>query len=103
MHEEPTLLTQFVEREYKTRNDAILQSIEWLSRQLDDLRAKMHASNTAVSEFQQVTGVADLDADKITYWEAVTELYRQLMRAHEERIRLKPDESGKFGGRTHSV
>ena len=92
-----TLLTQFVEREYKTRNDAILQSIEWLSRQLDDVRAKMHASNTAVSEFQQVTGLADLDADKNTYSEAVTELNRQLMQAQAERIRLEALLSGSKG------
>lgn len=83
-----TLLTQFIEREYKTRHDAILQSTEWLARQLDDVRGRMEASNKAVSEFQQVTGLADLDADKNTYSEAVTELNRQLMQAVEERLRL---------------
>ncbi|PYU29037.1 MAG: hypothetical protein DMG32_01160 [Acidobacteria bacterium] len=89
-----TLLTQFVEREYKTRHDAILQSTEWLARQLDDVRAKMQASNTAVSEFQQVTGLADLDADKNTYSEALTDLNRQLMHAQEERLRLQALLSG---------
>jgi len=83
-----TLLTQFVEREYKTRHDAILQSTEWLSHQLDDVRASMQTSNRAVANFQQATGLVDLDADKNTYSEAVTELNRQFLQVQAERLRL---------------
>src|SRR5437667_57966 len=36
-----TLLAEFVEKNYEMRHAAIMQSTVWLSRQLDDLRAKM--------------------------------------------------------------
>jgi len=84
-----TLLTQFIERQHKARHDAILQSTEWLARQLDDVRARMEASNRAVAEFQAATGLGDVDADRSTYSQAVTELNGQFLQARAERIRLE--------------
>ena len=42
------LVRSFIERTYETRHTAIMQSTDWLARQLDDIRAKMEQSNRAL-------------------------------------------------------
>lgn len=84
-----TLITRFIEREHKTRHDAIVQSTQWLEQQLDDVRAQMQTSNRAVANFQQATGLVDLDADKNTYSEDVTELNQQYLKVQGERLQLQ--------------
>jgi len=59
----------FIEDTFQTRHNAIMKSSEWLSRQLDDIRAKMENSSHALAEFQGSVGIADVDADKSTYSE----------------------------------
>jgi len=84
-----TLISMFIEKEYKTRHDAIIQSTTWLEQQLDDVRSRMQASNRAVAGFQQATGLVDLDADKNTYSEDVSELNDQHLKVQAERLRLQ--------------
>lgn len=79
----------FIDEGYQTRHDAIMKSSEWLSRQLDDLRAKMEDSTHALSEFQQTIGVADMEGDKSSFTEHIGELSRQLTLAEAERIQLQ--------------
>jgi succinoglycan biosynthesis transport protein ExoP len=83
-----TLLKLYIEKSYKTRLEAIRQSTEWLSRQLDDVRKKMQDSNRALSEFQSKSGIADIDDNKNTFSEQLGELNRQRTQAQTERIRL---------------
>jgi capsular exopolysaccharide synthesis family protein len=83
-----TLLRLFIEKTYKTRLEAVKQSTEWLSRQLDDVRKKMEDSNRALSQFQSASGIADIDDNKNTFSEQLGELNRQRTLAQTERIRL---------------
>jgi polysaccharide biosynthesis transport protein len=84
-----TLVHSFIDRTYQTRHDAIMQSTEWLSRQLDDIRAKMEQSNEALANFQSTSGIADVDQNKNTFSEQMAELNRQKTQAQAERIQLE--------------
>src|SRR5205807_3163953 len=83
------LVSEFNENNFKTLHEAIMQTSAWLSRQLDDIRAKMDQSRLALTEFQQRTGIADLDANKSTLADQVSELDKQLASARGDRIQLE--------------
>lgn len=84
-----TVVNAFIEDTYRDQHDAIVQSTEWLARQLDDIRARMVESNRVLAEFQKSIGVTDLDANKSTFTEQMTELNRQLTQAQADRIQLE--------------
>lgn len=84
-----TLVTMFIERDFKTRNDAILQSSKWLQRQLDDIRQRMDDSNRALANLQSTSGIGALGDNQNTYSERMIELSRQLMQAQADRIQLQ--------------
>jgi polysaccharide biosynthesis transport protein len=79
----------FIEDTFQTRHNAIMKSSEWLSRQLDDIRARMETSTKALADFQASIGVADVDGDKSTYTEHMSELSRQYTVAETERIQIQ--------------
>lgn len=79
----------FIDRTYQTRHNAIMQSTEWLSRQLDDIRAKMVDSNRALTAFQGASGITDVDQNRSTFTEEMAELSRQKTQAQAERIQIE--------------
>ena len=81
-----TLISDYIEQNYESRHAAILKSTEWLSRQLDDIRAGMATANQELAEFQKQTGIAELDANRNTVADQMSELNRQLALAQAERI-----------------
>ena len=84
-----TVVATFIEDTFQTRHNAIMKSSEWLSRQLDDIRAKMENSSHALAQFQGSVGIADIDGDKSTYSEHMSELSRQYTLAETERIQIQ--------------
>jgi len=84
-----TLVTLFIERDFKTRNDAIMQSSKWLQRQLDDIRQRMDDSNRALANLQNSAGIGALGDNQNTFSERMMELSRQLMQAQADRIQLQ--------------
>jgi polysaccharide biosynthesis transport protein len=84
-----TVAQTFIDDTFQNRHDAIMKSSEWLSKQLDDIRAKMESSSRALAEFQGATGVTAVDGDKSTYTEHMGELSRQYTAAESERIQLE--------------
>ena len=86
----PNALAQaFIDHGFQTRHEAIMQSSQWLTRQLDDLRDKMDRSSQALAEFQQTVGVSEIEGDRSTYTEHMGELSRQFTQAEAERIQLE--------------
>ncbi len=83
------LVHSFIDRTYETRHDAIMQSTQWLSRQLDDIRGNMEQSNRALAEFQSRSGIADVDQNRSTFSEQMAELGRQKTQAQAERIQFE--------------
>jgi polysaccharide biosynthesis transport protein len=84
-----TLLSQFIERTYQTRHDAILQSSEWVAKQLDDIRDKMERSNRELAEYQRASGIADIDDKQSTVSQRLAELNKQLSDAQGDRIQYE--------------
>lgn len=84
-----TFLEQFIDTTYEARHNAVTQSTDWLARQLGDIRAKMEASNRALAEFQQDSGIVAVDQTQSTLGVRISELNRQLASAEAERIQLQ--------------
>jgi polysaccharide biosynthesis transport protein len=83
------LVNEFIANSFKTLHESIMESSAWLSRQLDDIRGKMENSNRALVDFQKQTGIADLDANKNTLADQMSELNRQLAAARGDRIQFE--------------
>jgi capsular exopolysaccharide synthesis family protein len=84
------VVNTFIEQGYEEQHDSIMKSTAWLSKQLDDIRAKMEDSNRVLTEFQQKIGVADLDDNnKSTFSEQMEDLNRQLTQAEADRIQIQ--------------
>jgi succinoglycan biosynthesis transport protein ExoP len=84
-----TLVEQFIETNYQTRHEAIVQSTQWLSHQLDDIRARMEQSNKALTDFQKHFGITPVGNTQSTFDERMSELNRQLTVAQADRIQLE--------------
>lgn len=84
-----SLVDSFIEQSFQSRHDAVMKSSEWLSRQLDDIRKKMEDSSQALTQFQQTSGMTDIDSNKSTFTEHMGELSRQQTLAQSERIQLQ--------------
>lgn len=96
-----TLLEMFIEKNFKNKHDAVVQSTQWLSRQLEDVQKKMEESNRALAEFQKQTGIADIDTGKSTFSEQMSDQNHQLTQAQTDRIQLQSFLSGvQKGGAT---
>jgi len=84
-----TVVAAFIDDTYRDQHAAIVKSSEWLARQLDDIRTRMEQSNHSLADFQRSIGVADVDANRSTFTERMTELNRQLIQAQADRIQLE--------------
>jgi succinoglycan biosynthesis transport protein ExoP len=84
-----TLVNMFIERDYKLRNDAILQSSMWLQRQLDDIRLRVDDSNRALTRFENDHGISTIGDNQNRFSDQMAELSRQLMQAQADRIELQ--------------
>jgi capsular exopolysaccharide synthesis family protein len=84
-----TVVHSFIDRTYQTRHDAVMQSTDWLSRQLDDIRSKMEQSNRALAEFEGRSGITDVDQNRSTFSEQMADLGRQKSQAQAERVQFE--------------
>lgn len=84
-----TLLDEFVDMNYETRHKAIMQSSEWLAKQLDDIKARMDQANQALADFQKSSGIAAISEGESTFGAHMSELNRQLTTAQADRIQLQ--------------
>src|SRR6266567_171340 len=83
------LASKYVDEYYRARHDSIMQSSQWIELQLEDIRAKMQASNHNLADFQRTSGIADLDAQQNTFTQQLADLNRQLTQAEIERIQYE--------------
>jgi polysaccharide biosynthesis transport protein len=79
----------YVQRMSEARHEAIVQSVDWLSGQLNDIRKQMDNSNRALANFQQANGVADIDDGKSTFGEMLADLNKQRTQTAADRIQLE--------------
>ena len=84
-----TLVSLFIERDFKMRNDAIAQSTQWLQKQLVDIRQRMDESNRALEKLEGASGIGAIGENQNSFSERMVELQRQLMQAQADRIQLQ--------------
>jgi capsular exopolysaccharide synthesis family protein len=84
-----TLASLYQERMSKARTDAVEQSVEWLSGQLEDIHKRMQDSNSALADFESKNGVADVGEGKSTFGELLAELNKQQTQTAADRIQLQ--------------
>ena len=83
------LVRDFIEQYYKSRYDAVMQSSEWLSRQLEDIRQKMEQSSGALARYQKATGITDIDDKQSTFTQRVADVNHQLTQAETDEIQAE--------------
>jgi polysaccharide biosynthesis transport protein len=81
-----TLVTQFINRNYKNRYTSTMEASEWLSTQLNDLRAKVDLANQAVSDYQKKYGLVEADDPDVPLTQLMSDLNHQLSSAQADRI-----------------
>jgi len=84
-----SLMKLLVETNFEARNRAIAESSVWLSRQLDDIRERMEVTRHTLADFEEKTGIADLDPASNTYAEKMGDLNKQLVLAQSDRIQFE--------------
>jgi len=67
----------------------VMQSTQWLSKQLDDVQKKMDDSNRELAVFQKKTGIADIDTGRSTISEQLSDQGHQLTQAQTDRMQFE--------------
>lgn len=83
------VVSRYVLENYSKRYDAVMKSSEWLSRQLDDIRAKALAADEALASYQREFGVAEVDDRQNSLSARESELIRQYTQAQADRIQYE--------------
>jgi capsular exopolysaccharide synthesis family protein len=81
-----TLITQYVDLNYRTRYATTMEVSSWLSKQLNDLREKWKQSNQAVTDYQKKYDLIETDDHDVPLAQLMSEVNHQLSDAQASRI-----------------
>jgi len=81
-----TLVTQFIDQNFRHRYAATMQASEWLSTQLNDLREKVQEANLSVAKYQKQFGLVETDEHDVPLAQLMNEVNHQLSDAQANRI-----------------
>lgn len=81
-----TLVTQFIDQNYRHRYATTMQASEWLSTQLNDLRQQVEEANLSVSNYQRQYGLVETDEHDVPLGQLMGEVNHQLSDAQANRI-----------------
>ncbi|HUN62728.1 MAG TPA: polysaccharide biosynthesis tyrosine autokinase [Candidatus Sulfotelmatobacter sp.] len=84
-----SLITQFLDRNYRDRYTTTMEASDWLSGQLDELRRKVDHSTKAVAKYQRHHGLVDSDEKEVPSGELLSDVSRQLSDAQADRIQAE--------------
>jgi succinoglycan biosynthesis transport protein ExoP len=84
-----TLVTQFIDQNYRNRYTTTMQASEWLSTQLNDLRQKVEEANQAVTDYQKRFGLVEVDERDVPLGQLMSEVNHQLSDAQANRIQAE--------------
>lgn len=80
------LTSAYIERTFRTRYEATMQASDWLSKQLDDLKKNVEASQQRFTEYQKKSGIIGTDEPHNIFIVQLDELDKQMAAAEAERI-----------------
>jgi capsular exopolysaccharide synthesis family protein len=81
-----TLVTQFIDQNYRNRYTSTMQASEWLSTQLNDLRQSVEEANQAVTDYQKKYGLVEVDDRDVPLGQLMNEVNHRLSDAQANRI-----------------
>ena len=81
-----TLITQFMDQNYRHRYASTMRASEWLSSQLSDLRQRVEEANQAVADYQKRYGLIEADERDVPLGQLMAEVNHQLSDAQANRI-----------------
>lgn len=84
-----SLVTQFMDQNYRNRYVTTMEASEWLSSQLNDLRQKVALSNQAVADYQKRYGLVESDERDVPFGQLMGDVSRQLSDAQADRIQAE--------------
>jgi polysaccharide biosynthesis transport protein len=79
----------YIDNSSASRHQSIIDSTQWLSQQLEDIRGKMESSQRALADFRENHGLLEVGPGQNSFSEKMAELNRQLGSAQAERIQLQ--------------
>lgn len=84
-----SLVTQFMDQNFRNRYVTTMQASDWLSSQLNDLRRKVAMSNQAVADYQKRYGLVESDERDVPFGQLMGEVSHQLSDAQADRIQAE--------------
>ena len=81
-----SLVTQFIEQNYRARYASTMETSGWLSGQLAELRRKLEESNQAVTDYQRRYNLVEADDRDVPLGQLMGEVNHQLSDAQANRI-----------------
>lgn len=81
-----TLVTQYMDQNYRNRYTTTMEASAWLSTQLNDLREKVQESNQAVADYQKKYGFVEADDRDVPLAQLMAEVNHQFSDASANRI-----------------
>jgi capsular exopolysaccharide synthesis family protein len=81
-----SLTNAYIERTFRTRYVATMQASDWLSKQIDDLKKDVEASQERFTEYQKKSGIIGTDEPHNTFVVQLDEMSQQMAQAEAERI-----------------
>jgi exopolysaccharide transport family protein len=86
-----TVVSSFIEENFRTKYQSVMQTSDWLSSQLTDLQVKVQQSQEKLVRYQQEHDILGLDEKQNIVTSKLEELNRDLTAAQSERIRKQAD------------
>src|SRR5580693_2403431 len=84
-----TLVSQFIDQNYRNRYVTTMEASGWLSEQLNDLRQRVSQSNQTVADYQKKYGLVESDERDAPLVQLMAEVSRQFSDAQADRIQAE--------------
>src|ERR1700687_2603913 len=81
-----SLVTTFIEENYRTKYESVTQTSEWLSKELADLQMKVQTSEEKLVRYQKDHSILGVDEKQNIVTAKLDELNRELTAAQTDRI-----------------
>jgi exopolysaccharide transport family protein len=82
-----TIVSTFIEENFRTKYEAVMQTSDWLSNQLTDLQVKVEQSQEKLVRYQKEHDIFGLDEKQNVVTSKLEEINRELTAAQGDRIR----------------
>ncbi len=80
------IVSSYIEQNYQTKFESAMQTSDWLSRQLADLKLKVETSQEKLIRFQREKGIVGIDEKQNLTTSKLDELSRELTATEADRI-----------------